>query len=113
MPTAAAGPVGITAGVDGVWFTEILANQAGRINADGTIKEYPLPAGSKPHAAATADGGCWLTLWGSGALLRLDADGNIVGEHPLGAGSEPHGLAIAGDAVWVALEAGALAEVRP
>ena len=63
---------------DAVWFVEILADQAGRITPDGTIEEFPLPAGSKPHAVvATDDGGCWITLWGAAALARLDANGNM------------------------------------
>ncbi|MFI5735984.1 virginiamycin B lyase [Kribbella sp. NPDC051587] len=114
LPTEGAGPVGISAGPSAVWFVEIMADQAGRINADGKIEEFPLPAGSKPHAVvATADGGCWITLWGSGSLTRLDASGAVVSTHELGEGSEPHGLAVDADgSVWVALESGSLAHIH-
>src|SRR5256885_359339 len=43
LPTPAAGPVGISAGPDGVWFTELLASRAGRIGVDGSIEEFVLP----------------------------------------------------------------------
>ncbi|MFK4083199.1 virginiamycin B lyase [Kribbella sp. NPDC020789] len=114
LPTAGAGPVGISAGPEAVWFVELLADQAGRIGFDGKIEEFGLLAGSKPHAvAATADGGCWITLWGSGSLARLDASGTVVQLTELGEGSEPHGLAIDTDgSVWVALENGSLAHIH-
>ncbi|GAB3942071.1 virginiamycin B lyase [Kribbella albertanoniae] len=114
LPTSGAGPVGISAGPEAVWFVELQADQAGRISADGTIEEFPLPAGSKPHAVvATADGGCWITLWGSGSLARMDVGGAVVEVIELGEGSEPHGLAVDTDgSVWVALENGSLAHIH-
>lgn len=115
LPTEAAGPVGISAGANAIWFAEILAGQIGRIDEHGTITEFPLPDRiSKPHAvAATPDGGCWATLWASGDLISLAADGSVVETIALGDGSEPHGLAIADDeSVWVALETGSLAQTR-
>jgi virginiamycin B lyase len=98
-----------------VWFTELMAGQVGRIDADGKIVEYPLPDRSaKPHAVvATDDGGCWVTLWGSASAVRLDVEGAVVEEVLLGEGSEPHGLAVAPDgSVWVALEIGVLAHIH-
>ncbi|MFI6680657.1 virginiamycin B lyase [Kribbella sp. NPDC050470] len=115
LPTDAAGPVGISAGADAVWFVEILADQAGRITPDGKVEEFALPAGWKPHAVvATDDGGCWITLWGAGAVARLDAGGNLIEEVALGERSEPHGLALDADgSVWVALEKGSVAHIQP
>ncbi|MEI8406740.1 MULTISPECIES: Vgb family protein [unclassified Kribbella] len=115
LPTEAAGPVGISAGAEAVWFVEILADQAGRIRPDGTIEEFALPAGSKPHAVVTTDdGGCWITLWGAAAVARLDAAGNLIEQIGLGEGSEPHGLALDVDgSVWVALEKGSVAHIQP
>jgi virginiamycin B lyase len=115
LPTEGAGPVGISAGPQGVWFVEIMAGQVGRISLDGKIEEFPLPdRSSKPHAVvALPDGGCWVTLWGSAALVRLDASGTVVEQHQFGAGTEPHGLAVAPDgSVWVALETGVLAHIH-
>jgi len=115
LPTDSAGPVGISAGPDAVWFVEILAGQAGRITPDGKVEEFALPDGSKPHAvAAVPDGGCWITFWGTAALGRLDAKGNLIDEVALGDNSEPHGLAVDTDgSVWVALEKGTIAHLRP
>ena len=116
LPTEAAGPVGISAGPEVVWFTELLAGTLGTIDDAGHVREFPLPdRASKPHAvAATSDGGCWATLWGSGSVVRVDAVGQLVGEYALGDNSEPHGLALADDgSVWVALETGFLAHLEP
>src|SRR5262245_23754173 len=52
IPTAGAGPIGITTGPDGnLWFTEYLANKIGRITPSGTITEFPVPtADSRPSS---------------------------------------------------------------
>ena len=116
LPTPGAGPVGISAGPNGVWFTELLAGQVGLVEQDGTLREHPLPdRESKPHAvAATPDGGCWVTLWGSGSLVKLDPSGSLTHRVELGASSEPHGLALDDDgSVWVALETGSVVHVEP
>lgn len=72
LPTERAGPVGISAGRDWLWFVEILAGQVGRIAGDGKIEQFPLPDRSaKPHAVvATPDGGCWVTLSATGEAIH-------------------------------------------
>lgn len=115
LPTPGAAPVGIDAGHDAVWFTEIGAGQLGRITPDGQITEFALPdRASRPHAiAATADGGCWATLWAANDIVELRHDGQIITKASFGPGAEPHGLAIAPDSsIWVALEKGALAHLE-
>jgi len=115
LPTPGAAPVGIDASDDGLWFTEIEAGQLGRIALDGQITEFALPnRASRPHAiAATANGGCWATLWASSAIVEFDNHGQTVTEISFTAGAEPHGLAIAPDgSIWVALEKGTLAHVE-
>jgi virginiamycin B lyase len=107
LPTAAAGPVGITATHDdAVWFTEILAGKLGRIPMDEAIQEMDLPG--KPHAVvADPDDGVWVSLWGADQIARVSGDGSDVVTIDLPAGSEPHGLAIGPEgALWVALESG-------
>jgi virginiamycin B lyase len=99
-----------------VWFAEIGAGQIGRICPDGRIEEFPLPDRScRPHAvAATADGGCWATLWAASSVVRLDRDGRLAEQISFQPGAEPHGIALALDgSVWVALEAGFLAHLTP
>lgn len=60
------------------------------------------------------DGGSWITLWGSGSLVKLDASGIVTQSVELGASSEPHGLALDDDgSVWVALETGSVVHVDP
>jgi len=108
----AAAPVGIAAADGGrVWFADIAGGSIGLAGADGVVKrfEFDDPA-CRPHAvAASPDGGCWVTLWGSGQLARVAADGPItLLDLP---GREPHGLALVGDEVWVAMESGAVIRV--
>ncbi|HEY2207535.1 MAG TPA: hypothetical protein VGH99_24040 [Pseudonocardia sp.] len=114
LPTGGAGPVGIAADRDVVWFAEFLAGRVGRISPDGAIEEWDLPdRASKPHAVAPdGAGGCWATLWGSGELAYLDATGGCT-VTALGPAAAPHGLAVVGSDVWVALESCAVVRVGP
>ena len=65
IPTASAGPHGITAGPDGnLWFTEINADQIGMINpTTHAVTEFPIPtAGAEPDGiTAGPDGNLWFT----------------------------------------------------
>jgi virginiamycin B lyase len=104
-----AAPVGLAASGDRVWYADIAGGTVGLAGAEGLITRVTFddPA-CRPHAVATApDGGCWVTLWGSGQLARVAADGSVR-LHDL-PGKEPHGLALVGDEVWVAMESGAVA----
>lgn len=60
IPTANAGPLGITAGNDGaVWFTENTASKIARITVDGTITEFPTPTpGAGPYGIGSLLGQC-------------------------------------------------------
>jgi virginiamycin B lyase len=114
LPTPDAGPVGIAAAVDTIWFVEIVAGQVGCIGLDGTIREFALrDRAARPHAiVADSAGGCWLSQWGNSSVARVTGDGDLR-EIALPAGSEPHGLAIGSDgALWVALEAGSAARIE-
>ncbi|HXK32606.1 MAG TPA: lyase [Dehalococcoidia bacterium] len=67
------------------------------------MREYDVPAGSRPHdVAPAADGTVWYTAQGSGELGRLDPETGAVEEVALGAGSAPHGVIVGPDgAAWV------------
>lgn len=106
-----AAPVGIAAQGDRVWFADIAGGSVGLADAAGEVARVTFddPA-CRPHAVAAApDGGCWVTLWGSGQLGRVTAEGSVqLFELP---GREPHGLVVAGDEVWVAMESGSVVRV--
>ena len=78
--------------------------------ADGTsstpalsVREYPVPAGSRPHDVAPArDGGVWYTAQGSGELGWLDPKTGRTRHIALGDGSAPHGVIVGPDgAPWI------------
>jgi virginiamycin B lyase len=66
VPTANSEPFSIVPGPDGaLWFTELQANQIGRVTTAGAITEFPLPStlpNSNPVGIAVgADGNFWFT----------------------------------------------------
>lgn len=70
---------------------------------EGTVEEYDVPAGSRPHDVWVAeDGIVWYTAQGSGQLGRLDPESGDVDEIALGDGSQPHGVVLGPDgAPWI------------
>ena len=68
-----------------------------------SLREYPVPAGSRPHDVAPArDGGVWYTAQGSGELGWLDPKTGRTRHVALGAGSAPHGVIVGPDgAPWI------------
>src|SRR6266545_4636491 len=68
-----------------------------------SVREYPVPAGSRPHDVAPArDGGVWYTAQGSGELGWLDAKTGKTRHIALGDGSAPHGVIVGPDgAPWI------------
>ena len=68
-----------------------------------SVREYPVPAGSRPHDVAPArDGGVWYTAQGSGELGWLDPQTGRTRHIALGAGSAPHGVIVGPDgAPWI------------
>jgi virginiamycin B lyase len=67
------------------------------------VREYPLPAGKRPHDVAPAlDGGVWYTAQGSGELGWLDPKTGRTRHIALGEGSAPHGVIVGPDgAPWI------------
>jgi virginiamycin B lyase len=72
-------------------------------SASGSVVEYDVPQGSRPHDVAVAeDGTVWYTAQGSGELGRLFPDSGEIEEIALGSGSRPHGVIIGPDgAPWI------------
>jgi virginiamycin B lyase len=68
-----------------------------------SVREYPVPAGSRPHDVAPArDGGVWYTAQGAGALGWLDPKSGRTRHIALGGGSAPHGVIVGPDgAPWI------------
>ena len=68
-----------------------------------SVREYPVPAGSRPHDVAPArDGGVWYTAQGSGELGWLDPKTGRTRHIALGEGSAPHGVIVGPDgAPWI------------
>jgi virginiamycin B lyase len=68
-----------------------------------SVREYPVPAGSRPHDVAPArDGGVWYTAQGSGELGWLDPKTGKTRHVALGSGSAPHGVIVGPDgAPWI------------
>jgi virginiamycin B lyase len=109
---APAAPVGIAASPAGVWYADIAGGYVGRVDPSGSVERIGFDdAACRPHAvAADADGGCWVTLWGSGQVARVAADGAVtLRDLP---GREPHGLWVDGSRVWVAMESGSLVAIE-
>jgi virginiamycin B lyase len=89
-------------------LTALTLSAALPLAADGQsggyeVREYPVPAGSRPHDVAPArDGGVWYTAQGSGELGWLNPRTGRVREIRLGAGSAPHGVIVGPDgAPWM------------
>ena len=68
-----------------------------------SVREYPVPAGSRPHDVAPArNGGVWYTAQGSGELGWLDPKTGRTRHVALGDGSAPHGVIVGPDgAPWI------------
>ncbi|MEX1169000.1 MAG: lyase, partial [Chloroflexota bacterium] len=70
---------------------------------DLQIREFDVPAGSRPHDVSPAtDGGVWYAAQRTGVLGHLDPATGEVREIRLGAGSSPHGVITGPDgAPWI------------
>jgi streptogramin lyase len=101
-----AGPAAsITLGPDhNLWFTEPSSHVIGRIAADGTITEFPIPLTAKPEGiVAGPDGNLWYAQEaGHGGIGRISTSGKVTEfEAGLTTGSKPFGIAAGPDgALW-------------
>lgn len=81
IPTKDSCPWGLTLGPDGaLWFTEVFANQIGRISTAGEITEFPVPtADSQPWGIVTGpDGNLWFTEFAGGKIGRITPGGAVT-----------------------------------
>jgi virginiamycin B lyase len=104
--TAAAVPSGIAAGPDGaVWFTERARGAIGRIAADGSVQEFPLPTSvAEPASAkkptdivAGPDGALWFTQSGVDRIGRITTAGAITEYGSITPGGQPGDIAVGPD----------------
>lgn len=103
VPTAGAGPNGITLGSDGaVWFGETLAGKIGRITSSGVITEYSV-GGNPTDLALGNDGNVWFTSYGTDQVGRITTSGSST-YYSTPSGSGPAGIAAGPDGnLWVTL----------
>jgi streptogramin lyase len=88
VPTANAGPFGITQGPDGnVWFTEhgfmgtTPPKPIGQITPSGHITEFPAGSGSEPDSITTGpDGNLWFTDPTNNDLGKMTPSGTYTAE---------------------------------
>lgn len=73
LPTPAAGPVGVTATPDAVWFVEIGTSQVGRISPDGRIHEFAGLRTGAPTITPPLESIC--RLLGKHSLYQRDERG--------------------------------------
>ena len=96
-----AGPSGIAASANALWFTMHLADKVGRIEPDGfPITEFG-PTGAEPSGIAFGpDGALWFTETSAGRVGRMTTTGRLT-EFPLPSAGEP-GEIVAGpdSAMW-------------
>jgi virginiamycin B lyase len=92
--------------VGNVWFCQISVGKLGKLDTKtGVITEFALDPDSQPRRMATApDGFLWVTLYGKGALIRVDPrTGRVLKEYPLPGGRNggPYAVTVDGaGAVW-------------
>jgi streptogramin lyase len=101
VPTANAGPDGITLGADGnMWFDEYFAGKVARITPSGQITEYTT-GGNPTDLALGSDGNVWFTSYNTDQVGSVSTSG-VVTLYNLPSGSGPAGIAAGPDGnLWV------------
>jgi hypothetical protein len=81
IPTPASNPNYITAGPDGaLWFSELAANQIGRVTTAGVFTEYGIPTPKRGPYGITAgpDGALWFVEYNGNNIGRITTAGAIA-----------------------------------
>jgi streptogramin lyase len=83
------------------WFTEYFAGRIGRITPTGELKEFDLPAGSRPGSIAVdAEGNLWFSEQEVNQIGRITPTG-VVSEFKLPLAVRPGALAVGADGrIW-------------
>lgn len=109
IPTDHANPWDVAlvpeAGYVDVWFTELGADQIGRLTFTDTndyaFQPYALTAGSRPLNLVAGGDFIWFTAAGGDYIGRLDPATGQIDEYPVTVGSYPADLAYAPDgSIW-------------
>ncbi|MHB8312787.1 MAG: Vgb family protein [Candidatus Dormibacteria bacterium] len=91
--TSNANPFGITAGPDGnLWFTELNADNIGKITPAGTITEYPVGSVSPLGITAGPDGNLWFTEYTANKIGKITTAGAVTAYSVPTVSSDPHGI---------------------
>jgi virginiamycin B lyase len=104
----------MTLGPDGnVWFTELAAQQIGKVTPQGSITEYHLPEKGSPLGIATgSDGNLWVTIVGSRTVMRVSPSGEFTAFHT-GSDTVPTFIAAGPDGnLWFTEPNGKIARVN-
>jgi len=108
-------PRDITVGPDGhLWFSLNGSDHIGRISMSGEIREFPLPADTKPIGiAAGGDGNVWFTAFKSHKIGRITPTGDVSffdlktpNAQPFGMTAGPNGM------IWFTSQANQVGQVQ-
>lgn len=108
-------PRDITVGPDGhLWFSLNGSDHIGRISMNGDIKEFPLPADTKPIGiAAGGDGNVWFTAFKSHKIGRITPAGVVSFFDLKTANAQPFGMTAGPDgAIWFTSQANQVGHVN-
>jgi sugar lactone lactonase YvrE len=94
------GPLGIAVRDGRTWVT--LLDEKAVLTPSG----MRMPLGGIPLRITDSAGGLWVSLFDTGEVVNLDADGKVRMRVSLGDGAEPEGLAAVGSQLWVVDQAG-------
>jgi streptogramin lyase len=95
---AGGGPIGLARGEDDtIWFADGIGHRIGRIDTNGSLRQFELGDGHDPYAVAIApDGTAWFTDTRAGSIGRITPDGDFV-ENPIPPPSYPVDIALGPD----------------
>jgi len=99
---AGSAPLGIAVSEDLVWFAESGSGKLGRL-AEFTPLEISFASNAQPTMLADGPGpSIWITMNGTNQVVRMAANGSVVGLYSLPASARPMGIDMGADGnMWV------------